>query len=168
MSKSVKINNATYENVPSVVIPLSTGTGNATFYDTTDATAVAADILTGKSAYGASGTVAGSMTNNGAQTETITKVADSIKIKQGYHDGTGTIGIDSAEKAKIVSGNIKSGVSILGVAGSSTVVDTSDATAQAANIVSGSTAYVKGQKITGTLTTVKVTQDSSTKVLTIA
>ena len=69
MSKSVKINNATYENVPEVVIPLSTGTGTAIFRDTTDATAVAADILTGKTAYGASGSVTGSMANNGAQTE---------------------------------------------------------------------------------------------------
>lgn len=168
MSKSVKINNATYENVPEVVIPLSTGTGTATFRDTTDATAVAADILSGKTAYGASGSVTGSMANNGAQTETISKLADSIKIKQGYHDGAGTVSIASTEKAKIIAANIKAGVSILGVSGSSTVVDTSDATATASTIVTGSTAYVAGQKITGSLTLVKVTQDSTTKVLSIS
>lgn len=168
MSKSVKINNATYENVPSVTIPLSTGSGNATFWETTDATAVAADILSGKTAYSTSGSVTGSMANNGAQTETIGKATDSIKIKQGYHDGTGTVSIAATEKAKIIAANIKAGVSILGVSGSSTVVDTSDATATASTIVTGSTAYVAGQKITGSLTLVKVTQDSSTKVLTIA
>lgn len=168
MSKSVKINGAVYESVPKVDIPLSAGSGNATFWDTTDATAAAADILSGKTAYGASGSVTGSMTNNGAQTETISKLADSIKIKQGYHDGTGTVSIASTEKSKIISGNIKAGVTILGVSGSSAVVDTSDATATASTIVSGSTAYVAGQKITGSLTLVKVTQDSTTKVLTIS
>ncbi len=168
MSKSVKINNATYENVPKVEIPLSTGTGNATFWDTTGATVAAEDILTGKTAFGASGSVTGSMTNNGAQTETITKLADSIKIKQGYHNGSGTVSIDSAEKAKIISVNIKAGVTVLGVTGSTSVVDTSDGTATAGTIVSGSTAYVAGQKIAGTLTLVKVTQDSTTKALSIA
>ena len=108
------------------------------------------------------------MANNGAQTETISKLADSIKIKQGYHDGTGTVSIAAAEKAKIIAANIKSGVTILGVSGSSTVVDTSDATATASTIVTGSTAYVAGQKITGSLTLVKVTQDSTTKVLSIS
>ena len=64
--------------------------------------------------------------------------------------------------------NIKSGVTILGVSGSSTVVDTKDATAAAGTIVSGKTAYVNGAKITGSLTTVAaVSQDSTTKVLTI-
>lgn len=108
------------------------------------------------------------MPNNGAQTETISKVADSIKIKEGYHNGNGTVSLDNAEKAKIISANIKAGVSILGVTGSSTVVDTSDATAAAGTIVTGNTAYVGGQKVTGSLTLVKVTQDSTTKVLTIA
>lgn len=168
MSKSVKINNATYENVPKVEIPLATGTGNATFWDTTGVTVAAEDILTGKTAFGASGSVTGSMANNGAQTETITKLADSIKIKQGYHNGSGTVSIDSAEKAKIISANIKAGVTVLGVTGSTSVVDTSDATATAGTIVSGSTAYVAGQKIAGTLTLVKVTQDSTTKALSIA
>ncbi len=168
MSKSVKINNATYENVPKVEIPLATGTGNATFWDTTGSTAAAEDILTGKTAFGASGSVTGSMANNGAQTETITKLADSIKIKQGYHNGSGTVSIDSTEKAKIISANIKAGVTVLGVTGSTSVVDTSDATATAGTIVSGSTAYVAGQKIAGTLTLVKVTQDSTTKALSIA
>lgn len=38
MSKSVKINNVTYENVPKVEVPLSAGDGNAVFWDTTGAT----------------------------------------------------------------------------------------------------------------------------------
>ena len=168
MAKSVKINNATYENVPKVEIPLSAGEGNATFWDTTGATGGAADVLTGKTVFGAGGAVAGTMPNNAAQTESISKATDTIKIKAGYHNGSGSVSIATEEKTKLVSANIKAGTTILGVSGSSTVVDTADATAAAGNIVSGSTAYVGGQKVTGTLTLVKVTQDSTTKVLTIA
>ena len=160
MAKSVKINNATYENVPKVEIPLSAGEGNATFWDTTGATGGAADVLTGKTVFGAGGAVAGTMPNNAAQTESISKASDTIKIKAGYHNGSGSVSIATEEKAKLVSANIKAGTTILGVS--------ADATAAAGNIVSGSTAYVGGQKVTGTLTLVKVTQDSTTKVLTIA
>jgi hypothetical protein len=168
MSKSVKINNATYENVPKVEIPLSAGEGNAVFWDTTGATGGATDVLTGKTVFGADGAVTGTMANNGAQTETISKATDTIKIKSGYHNGSGTVSIDATEKAKLIAANIKAGTTILGVTGSSSVVDTADATAAAGTIVSGSTAYVAGQKVTGSLTLVKVTQDSTTKVLTIA
>ena len=72
------------------------------------------------------------------------------------------------EQEKIKAGNIKSETTILGVAGSATVVDTADANATVQNIIKGQTAYVGGKKLTGTLTTVKVTQDSITKALSIA
>jgi hypothetical protein len=52
----------------------------------------------------------------------------------------------------LVTGNIKSGVTINGVSGKASVVDTSDATAIAADIVSGKIGYVNGSKITGTAT----------------
>lgn len=168
MAKSVKINEVTYENVPKIEVPLSKGTGNAEFWDTTGATGVAENVLDGKTVFGTVGALTGTMPNNGAQTEKITKVADVVKIAKGYHDGTGTVAIDDTEQAKIKAGNIKSGTTILGVAGSATVVDTADANATAQNIIKGQTAYVGGNKLTGTLTTVKVTQDSTTKALSIA
>lgn len=167
MSKSVKINNVTYENVPQVSIPLSAGTGTADFYDTSDATATAANVLTGKNAYIGSGKVSGTMTNNGAVSGSISMAAGTYTVPAGYHSGSGTVSIASAEQAKLKSANIKSGVTILGVAGSSTVVDTSDATAAAGTIVNGKTAYVNGAKITGSLTTISVSQDSTSKILTI-
>lgn len=62
MAKNVVINGASYNAVPYVNIPLSGGGGNATFYETSDATAAAANIMTGFSAYGASGKVDGQLT----------------------------------------------------------------------------------------------------------
>ena len=167
MSKSVKINGVTYENVPQVSIPLSTGTGTAEFFDTTGASATAGDILTGKTAFIGSGSVSGSMVNNGSVAGTISTVAGTYTVPAGYHNGTGKVSISSAEQAKIISENIRSGVTVLGVSGKNSVVDTADATAAAGTIVNGKTAYVNGAKITGALTTVSVSQDSDTKVLTI-
>ena len=62
MAKNVIINGASYNNVPYVQIPLAGGGGNAVFYETSDATAAAANILTGYTAYGSSGKVTGSAT----------------------------------------------------------------------------------------------------------
>lgn len=62
MAKNVIINGSSYNAVPSVQIPLSAGGGNAVFYETSDATAAAANIMNGFSAYGASGKVDGSLT----------------------------------------------------------------------------------------------------------
>lgn len=168
MAKNVKINNVTYENVPQVDIPLATGGGTATFYDTTGADAVAAEILATKKAYGGSGEITGTMPNIGAQNPTITTKAQEITISEGYHDGTGKAKIDATEQAKIIAGNIKANVTILGQQGKASVVDTDDADANASEILSGKTAYVNGTKITGTFTAATVSQDSTTKVLTIS
>ena len=52
MAKNVKINGISYSNVPSVEIPLATGSGNAEFYDTSDATLDNGNkMLSGNTAY---------------------------------------------------------------------------------------------------------------------
>ena len=167
MAKSVVINGVTYADAPSIEVPLAAGGGNAVFYETSEDDAAAGDVLSGKTAHSAAGAVSGSMANNGAVSGTISTKAGEYSVPAGYHNGSGKVAIDSTEQDKIVSGNIKSGVTILGVSGSSNVVDTNDATATAGQILYGNTAYVQGAKVTGTLTTPQVSQDSTTKVLTI-
>lgn len=116
MAQNVIINGVTYQNVPEVDIPKSVG-GTAKFFDTADASAASADILTGKTAYGASGQISGGMSNNGATGGTISTKAGSVSIPAGYTSG-GSVAISSTEQAKIIASNIKSGVTLLGVAGS--------------------------------------------------
>lgn len=88
--------------------------------DTTDATVAVAEMLTGKTAYARGSKIAGTMPNNGAVAGTISTKADTYTVPQGYHDGSGKVAISSAEQAKIIAGNIKSGISILGVTGTYT------------------------------------------------
>lgn len=85
--------------------------------DTTDADAVAGEILLNKTAYVNKNKITGSMPNRGGVTGTISTVAGTYAIQNGYHDGSGTVAIDSTEQAKIVAGNIKKDITILGVTG---------------------------------------------------
>ena len=115
MAQNVIINGVTYSNVPEVDIPKSGG-GTAKFYDTASASASAADILTGKTAYGASGSVSGSMPSNGSTSGTISTKSGTVTIPAGHTTG-GTVSIASAAVSDCIAGNILTGKTILGVAG---------------------------------------------------
>lgn len=111
---SVVINGVTYASVPEVDIPKS-GSGTAKFYYTGDADVAATDLLSGKTAFGASGSVSGSMVNNGATGGTISTKAGTYSIPAGYTSG-GTVSLGGVSDC--VAGNILTGKTILGVAGS--------------------------------------------------
>lgn len=132
MSQSVIINGVTYADVPSVNIPKSGG-GTASFYDTSGSDITSSDVLSGKVAFGSAGEVLGNMPNNGNVSGSISTKGGSVSIPAGYTSG-GVIGLTNVND--LVSANVKSGVSILGVNGS--------------------------------LSAPTITQDSTTKILTIS
>lgn len=96
-------------------------TGTCTFdADTSDANATAAEILSGQTAYVNGQKITGTMPNQGAVSGEIDDVSQAYTIPAGYHDGSGTVEVESTEAAKIIPGNIKDGVEILGVTGTYT------------------------------------------------
>lgn len=115
---SVVINGVTYQNCPEVDIPKS-GSGTAKFYDASEADAAAGNVLTGKVFIGPNGQDTGSMANNGNTSGTISTKTGTVTIPAGYTTG-GTVAISYDEQQKLVRGNIKNGVNILGVQGSLT------------------------------------------------
>ena len=117
MAQNVIINGVTYSNVPEVDIPKSGG-GTSKFYDTSTADIANTDVLTGKTAFGSSGSISGSMANNGSTGGTIGTKAGTVTIPAGYTSG-GSVSLTNVSDC--VAGNILTGKSILGVSGSLTV-----------------------------------------------
>lgn len=98
-----------------------TGTGSCTYdSDTSEDTAVVAEVLSGKTFHARGAALTGTMANNGAVSGTISTKAGTYTVPIGYHDGSGSVKISTTEQAKIIASNIKAGIQILGVTGSYT------------------------------------------------
>lgn len=109
----------TFATMADNILLIETGT------DTSDATAVIADVLNTKTFYANNEKLTGTMVNNGAVTSSL-NAGGSYTIPKGYHNGSGKVTANSL--ASQTSG-----------------------TATAGQILSGKTAFVNGNKITGTI-----------------
>lgn len=92
-------------------------TGTCTYdSDTSEDTVAVAEILSGRTAHARGTLLTGTMTNNGAVSGTISSKSAYV-VPQGYHDGSGTVALDSTSAALLVPGNIRENITILGITG---------------------------------------------------
>lgn len=219
MAQNVVINGVTYSNVPSVDIPKS-GSGTASFYDTSDATLDSGDkMLSGNTAYANGTKYTGSIaTKTGTD---ITASGDTVTVPAGYYASqqTKAVSAGSATAPATISGtsaSVSTGTNTLtlsktisvtptvsagyvasGTAGNSSVSLTASVTTKAAATITPTTSnqeiaagtYLTGKQtisgdanlvaaniksgvsifgVAGSLTSATVSQDSTTKVLTIS
>jgi hypothetical protein len=107
--------------------------------------AVASEVLAGKTFSNETATgLTGTMPNRGAVS--ITPGTSAQTIEAGYHNGAGAVAGD----ADLVTGNIRAGATIFGVAGKTEVVDTSSGDAVAGDLLNDKKVWVDGAEITGT------------------
>lgn len=108
-------------------------TGTCTYdSNTQDATVTVAEMIKDKTAYARGTKLKGTMPNNGSVMGSISTKDGTFNIAQGYHDGSGKVGISATEKAKLISDNIRDGVTILGVTG--TMSDTEGSNPQSKEV----------------------------------
>lgn len=137
------INTIQYNGVPEIDAP-KVGGGTAKFYDATDANISAADVRNGKKAVGSSGEVTGNMTEKAAANYQPSTSDQTINANQ-YLAGAQTI------KAVVVSGL-------------SAAVVANGVTVKVGSVADdGSIASV-----TGTLQSPIISQDSTTRILSVS
>lgn len=220
MAKNVVINGVTYSNVPSVEIPLSTGSGSAEFVDTSDATlSSGAQMLSGKTAYANGTKYTGSIATKAASD--LSASGDTVTVPAGYYASQATKAVagGSAKPPATISGTsatvstgsntltltksisvtpvVAAGYVASGTAASASVSLTASVTTKAAGTITPGTSdqtiaagtYLTGAQTIagdpnllsqniragveifgtpGAMTAASISQDATTKVLTIS
>lgn len=133
MAQDVIINGVTYPGTPAINAATADG-DEVLYYDTSSSDVTAADVLDGKTFFGASGAGTGSMADNGAVGGTISTKSGTVNIPAGRTSG-GTVSILASAVSDLTPSALLSGKTVLGVQ--------------------------------GTLVTPSISQDSTTKILTI-
>ena len=109
MAKNVVIRDVIYSSVPSVEIPLSTGSGNAVFVDTSDATLDSASNLpSGVTAYADGVKYTGTASENDSSDLTVSGA--TVTVPAGYYS--------SDASKSVASGSVTSPTSISGTSAS--------------------------------------------------
>ena len=93
--------------------------GSCTFdANTSDADALVGEVISGKTFYKNGSKLTGTMTNRGAVSLELTDRDTPVTIPQGYHDGSGSVGLSDEDIALLIATNIRENVTVLGVTGS--------------------------------------------------
>lgn len=116
----------------------ATGTGTCAYdVDSSNCTAAVAEVLATKTFAKGGSVLTGTMPNRGAVSGVISDKTVPYTIPQGYHDGSGTVTLDSASLAALVAANIRENIEILGITG--TMSGSEDMKAQAKTVTPATT-----------------------------
>lgn len=146
---SVVINSVTYPNVPSIQVPLSGSSGNAEFFDTSDATLDnGGKMLSGNTAYANGVKYTGSIaTKTGTD---ITASGDTVTVPAGYY---------ASQQTKAVASGSATGPAT--VSGSSASVSTGTNTITLSKTVSITPVVSAGYVASGTAANASVSLTAS-------